>query len=127
MASEEITAATDVGSTTGQPSSSGGAQVCTWTDGGGKSAVVQLYPDPSRFAASREAFPMLYGAEVEDVPGIGDRAFYIAGTTDALPTATVSAQKGDFVTIVQVMEANGDAAALQSAALELTQRFLQKL
>jgi hypothetical protein len=127
MSSEEVGAAAGMRSSTGQRSTSGGAQVCTWTDADGKSAVVQIYPSAERYDQSRTAFESLYGGAAEEVQGVAEQAFYIGGRTGGIPTATVSARKGPTALSVQVMEMNGEPETLRGQALELMQRMAQKL
>lgn len=127
MSPGEVSAAAGIGEATGQSSTSGGAQVCTWTDANGRSAILQVYPTAARYEESRQAFQSLYGGQAEDVSGIGDRAFYIGGRTGPVPTASVSAVEGGTAISAQVMGMNEDAESLRSGALELAQRALQKL
>ena len=108
------------------PSKSGGADVCTWTSARGKSAIVQVYPTSSAYENSRSAFEGLYNAKSEDLTGIGDKAFFIAGKTGPFDTATISATKGTGVVSVQVM-GMGDSAAFRNEATELTKVVLGKL
>lgn len=126
MSPQEISAATGLADNTGEASVSGGAQVCTWTDSNGKAAVVQLHASAARYEQSRAAFESFYGGQAENVD-IGDKAFFISGKTGPLPTATVSAQMGSATISVQVMEMNGDAAALRGAAEELARQMLRRL
>lgn len=126
MSTQEISAVAGLGANTGEPSTSGGAQVCTWADSNGKSAVVQVHASANRYAQSREAFESFYGGRVESVD-IGEQGFYIGGRTGPLPTATVGARAGGAVISAQVMELGGDAAALRGQAMELARKLLQKL
>lgn len=126
MSPQEISAAAGLADNTGEASVSGGAQVCTWTDANGKAAVVQVHASAARYEQSRAAFESFYGGQAETVD-IGDKAFFISGKTGPLPTATVSAQTGSATISVQVMEMNGDAAALRGAAEELARQMLRRL
>jgi hypothetical protein len=122
-----VSAATGLGPVTGQPSTSGGAAVCTWTDAEGKSAIAQVFPSADGYQQSRQAFESLYGATAEELEGIADQAYYIGGTTGPVPTATVGALKGQTAASFQVMAMNADTTDLRSAALELAQRTLQQM
>lgn len=111
----------------GTPSKSGGADVCTWTSASAKSAILQIYPSTSFYDRSREAFEGLQKQKAEDLSGLGDRAFYVGGKVSVMETATVSAQKGNTVISVQVMEMQGAGAALKAEATALTKEVLTGL
>lgn len=127
LSAEEVSAAAGLGASTGQPSESGGAQVCTWMDANGKAAIVQLYATAARYEESRTAFESLYGGTAEALAGVADQAFYIGGRTGSIPTATVSVRKGRTAASVQVMAMSGDATGLRSQVMELTQQLVAKL
>lgn len=111
----------------GATSSSGGADVCTWTGPTGKTAIIQIYATARSFEQSREAFERMYAGQAEDISGIGDKAFYIHGKTASFPTATLSVVKGAQAASVQVMEPKGDPAKLKTEAVALTKVVVGKL
>jgi hypothetical protein len=125
LSAEEVKTATGIeGKAT--PSTSGGADVCTWMSNAGKSAIVQLYPYASSYENSREAFEGLYKTKSEELSGLGDKAFFVGGKTGPFESATISAMKGSNAISVQVL-GMGDAATLKNEATALTQVVLGKM
>lgn len=127
LSPQEVQAATGVEAGTGQPSTSGGARVCTWTDASGKSALVQIHAGPHRYEESRQVFQQVYGAPAEPVVDLGEQAFYIGGMTASFPTGTVSALQRGTAISAQVMGAGLDAATLRSQTTDLARATLAKL
>jgi hypothetical protein len=123
---EEVSAATGVAGEC-QAATSGGAQVGTWTDASGKSAIVQVHQTAARYEESRQAFESLYGGTAEELPDVGDQAFVIGGRTGPMPTATVGALQGATPISVQVMAMGGDPATLREQAIALTRTVLARL
>jgi hypothetical protein len=123
---DEVRTATGIDGS-GASSTSGGAEVCTWSDATGRTAIVQLYPTVDRYESSRQAFQSLYGGTAENLTGIGEEAFYIGGATSSIPTATVSARRGGSAVSVQVMGMNQQPAELREQALALTRTVLSRL
>ena len=125
VTAEELKTATKIEGA-GTPSTSGGAAVCTWYGGGG-AAILQVYGSASAYESSRTAFEGLYGGKTADLPGVGDKAFFIEGKTGPMSTATLSATKGSNAISVQVMGTGSDAAARKQAATDLAKVVLTKL
>ena len=123
----DVSAAAGLGESTGQPSTSGGAKVCTWTDAEGMTAVVQMFPGPERHPQARQAFEALYGRPADDLEGMDFEGYFIPGRTGSIPTATVGARKGGTAASFQVMSMTADTADLRSGAMELAQRTMQGL
>lgn len=123
----DVSAAAGLGESTGQPSTSGGAKVCTWTDADGMTAVVQMFPGPERHPQARQAFEALYGRPADDLEGMDFEGYFIPGRTGSIPTATVGARKGQTAASFQVMSMTADTADLRSGAMELAQRTMQGL
>jgi hypothetical protein len=121
-----VHAATNI-SADGQPSTSGGAAVRTWSDASGRAAVIQVHPTASRYRDSRIAFESMFPPPAENLPGLGDEAYFVSGTTGAVATATVGARRGDTPVNVQVMGAGESAAALREQAIALTRTTLDQL
>jgi hypothetical protein len=113
---EELKTAAGLDEATGQSSKSGGADVCTWTGASGKAVVVQVFPSAANYDTARAAFESLYQATAEEVTGIGEKAYYIAGNTGAMPTGTLVVAKGSTPISVQVMGGTGDAATRKGEA-----------
>lgn len=126
VTADEVSATTGI-SAEGRASANGGAQVCTWTDTSGRSAVVQLHPTAARHDEARGAFASLYGSQGEDVHGLGDRAYYIAGATSSIPTATIGVLQGQHALSVQVMGMGQAPDALRTQAVELARAVAGKL
>lgn len=126
LTADELKAAAGIEGT-GQKSTSGGADVCTWMGATGKGAVVQIYPYSSSYDNSREAFEGLYETKAQDVSGVGDKAFVMTGKTGPMETATVGAMKGSTPVSVQVMAAGAPSAQLKEEAIALTKLLLGKL
>lgn len=111
----------------GKPTKSGNADVCTYTGKDGKSAIIQVYGVAGAYDESRRQFETLYKGKAEDVPGVGDKAFFIAGTTMGIGTATLSAQKGATPISVQLIGMGVDAAKGKPALVALAKTTLSKL
>lgn len=109
----------------GTKSTSGGADVCTWYGAGG-GVIAQVYPYKSSYEGSRSAFEGLYGTKAADLPGVGEKAFYIEGKTGPIATATISAMKGSTPISVQVM-GSADAATRKKQASDVANALLAKL
>lgn len=126
LSGDDVKSATGI-EATGTPSTSGGADVCTWMAADGKAAVIQVYPTQERYDESRQAFESLYGTNAEDIAGIGERAFYVGGKTGVTETATVGAIKGSRPVTVQVLDVGGDPAALRRDATNLAHVLMSKM
>jgi hypothetical protein len=124
LTAEELKTATGIEGT-GSPSKSGDADVCSWFGGGG-AAILQVYGSASSYESSRSAFEGLYEGKTAELPGVGDKAFFIEGETSRMPTTTISAAKGSNAISVQIMGGT-DAAARKTAATELAKVALTKL
>lgn len=111
----------------GTSSKSGDADVCTWMGADSSSAVVQIYRSSASYEASRRAFEGLYKTKAEELPGVGNKAFYLGGNTASIPTATISVDKGGRVASVQVMAVGGDADKLKANAVALTKAVVGAL
>ena len=127
LSADEVSAAAGIGTSTGESYTSGGAPVCSWTDASGKGAIVQLHPTVASYEESRMALESLYRGSAEELSGVADKAFYIGGQTQSVAIATVSVLKGQRAASVQVMAIRGDAGALRSQVMALTQLLLPKL
>jgi hypothetical protein len=68
ISADELKSTTTIESA-GQPSTSGGADVCTWYGSNGVNAIVQVFPYASSYEQSREAFEELYEKKAEDIGG----------------------------------------------------------
>ena len=112
---------------TGASSTSGGADVCTWTGENGKIVIAQVFPSASSYDQSRTAFESQYGGTAQDVTAVGDKAFFIDGTTGRVPTGTLVAQKGSTPLSVQVMGGTSDAATRQGEATAIAHVLLGNL
>jgi hypothetical protein len=112
---------------TGQSSKSGDADVCTWTDDTGKSVIVQVFSSASSYDQSRTAFESLYGGTAEDIAAIGEKAFFISGTTSGMPTGTLVVAKGSTPVSVQVMGGSGDATTRKGEATAIAHVVLTKV
>ena len=121
---EEVSAATGVDAE-GESSSSGSATVCTWQDAQGRSAILQVYGNPNEYERSRATFEDFYDAAADDVSGVGERAFYIAGKQAVFSVGTLSAAEGGTAITVQVMSPTSED--LREPASALARTVLEKL
>lgn len=124
---DELQTAAGLVSATGMSSTSGGADVCTWTGENGKIVVAQVFPSASSYDQSRQAFESQYGGTAEDVTGVGEKGFFIAGNTGAIATGTLVAQKGSTPVSIQVMGGTSDAATRKNEAIAIAHVILGKL
>lgn len=108
-------------------STSGGAQVCTWTAPSGRSVIVQFFSSTSDFDASKQTLERFYEGTALAVPGLGEQAFSIGGKTGPFATASVSATKSGRFVIVQVMDPAASLETLQPEALDLTKPVLTRI
>lgn len=111
----------------GVASKSGGADVCTWSDASGTSAVVQIFPASRTYDEIRDVFQSFYESDVEAIADLGDQAFHVGGRTASMPTATVGARKGSTLVSTQLMALGGDDATLRGQALDLARAVLDAL
>ena len=123
---DELREATGIEAASGAASTSGAARVCTWAGADGTSAVVQLFQAPGSFEGARAAFEGLYKTAGESVD-LGGDAFFIAGVTGQIPTATVAARKGAGTVTVQIMSVGLKAPQLREATERLTRAVLGNL
>ena len=124
---DELKTAAGVDGGVGESSSSGGAEVCTWTGTNGKVVIVQVFPSASSYDSARSSFEGLYGTTAQDLPGVGDKAYYIDGSTGRMPTGTLVAQKGQKPVSVQVMGGTGSAEIRRGEATAVAHLILGKL
>ena len=124
---DELQTAAGLVSATGMSSTSGGADVCTWTGENGKIVVAQVFPSASSYDQSRTAFESQYGGTAEDVTGVGEKGFFIAGDTGRVPTGTLVVQKGSTPVSIQVMGGTSDAATRRNEATAIAHVILGKL
>lgn len=110
---DELNTAAGMRDAIGESSTSGGADVCTWT-AGGKSVVVQVFPSSASYDQAR-------AATAEDITGIGDKAFYMSDT------GTLVAMKGSTPISVQIVGAGGDAAMRKGEATAIAHLILGKV
>lgn len=110
-----------------EPSTSGGAQVCTWSAPSGRAVIVQLFSSDSTFDASRQSLERRYEGKAQPIPELGERAFSIFGRTGSLATASVAATRGGRFVVVQIMDPAGTAAHLTPETLELTRSVLPRI
>lgn len=125
ISAEELKATTTIEGS-GTPSTSGGADVCTWYGSNGVNAIVQLFPSVSSYDDSREAFEDLYEKKAEDIGGLGDAAFFLAGKTGPMETATVSVRQGARAISTQILGTNSPADQ-RKQAIDLAKLVLGKL
>lgn len=112
---------------TGQSSTSGGADVCTWTGENGKVVIAQIFPSASSYDQARQTFESQYGGTAQEVSAVGDKAFFIDGNTGRMPTGTLVAQKGSTPVSIQVMGGTSDAATRQGEATAVAHVILGNL
>jgi len=123
----DVKAATQLDVTEAKVSKSGNADVCTYSSAKGTTAIVQIYGVAGAYDESRRQFETLYKGKSEDVPGVGDKAFFIAGTTMGIGTVTLSAQKGSTPVSVQILGMGIDAAKGKPSVVALAKATLAKL
>lgn len=112
---------------TGASSTSGGADVCTWTGENGRIVIAQIFPSASSYDQARQAFESQYGGTAQEVSAVGEKAFFIDGNTGRVPTGTLVAQKGSTPVSIQVMGGTGDAATRQGEATAIAHVILGNL
>lgn len=127
MTMDELNTAAGLTSATGMSSTSGGAEVCTWTGENGKIVVAQIFPTAASYDQVRQTFESQYGGTAEPVTAVGDKAFFIAGNTGTVPTGTLVAQKGSTPVSIQVMGGTGDPATRKAEATAVAHVILGKL
>ena len=108
----------------GQPSVSGGADVCSWYSPSGN-LVLQLFPYASSYDNARTAFEDLFETKASPLSGVGDKAYYLTGKLSNMDTGTLVAAKGDKSISVQMLA--GDAARHKTQLSELANLVLSKI
>lgn len=124
---DDLKTAAGLDTATGQSSKSGGADVCTWTGTSGKTVIVQVFPFASSYDEARPTLESLYATTAEDVTGIGEKAYFVSGSTGALPTGTLVVAHGSNPISVQVMAGDGDAATRKGEATAVAYLILGTL
>lgn len=124
---DELKTAAGVEGGVGESSTSGGADVCTWTGTNGKVVIVQRFPGASSYDQARSSFEGLYAAKAQEVTGVGEKAYYIDGATGRMPTGTLVAQKGSMPISVQVMGGTGTPETRRGEATAVAHLILGKL
>jgi hypothetical protein len=124
---DELKTAAGVDGGVGESSTSGGADVCTWTGTNGRVVIVQKFPSASSYDQARSTFESQYSAKATDLPGVGQQAYYIDGATGRMPTGTLVAKKGDAAISVQVMGGSGTADTRRGEATAVAHLILGKL
>lgn len=110
---DELNTAAGLKDAVGQSSKSGGADVCTWTDGTGKSVIVQVFPSTSSYDQARTS-------AAEEVTAVGDKAFFT-------PPGTLVVAKGTTTVSVQVTGGSGDPAIRKGEATAIAHVILPKV
>lgn len=108
----------------GQPSVSGGADVCSWYSPNGN-LVLQLFPYASSYDNARTAFEDLFETKASPLSGVGDKAYYLTGKLSNMDTGTLVAAKGDKSISVQMLA--GDAARHKTQLTDLANLVLSKI
>ena len=127
LSAEELQSVAGIEGSTGSPSTSGGADVCSWVGSTGRSVIVQVFPSASSYESARDRVQGFYEATAEEVAGVGDKAFFIPGKTGFMDTATLVTQKGQTPVSVQVMGMDVDMATMKNEASAVAQAVLGKL
>ncbi|HUP49092.1 MAG TPA: hypothetical protein VNA04_09925 [Thermoanaerobaculia bacterium] len=127
MTIDELKTAAGLDSAMGESSESGGADACTWTGEDGKVVIAQVFSSADSYEQARQAFQTQYGGTAEEVTEVGEKAFYIGGTTGTLQTGTLVAQKGSTPVSVQVMGGTSDPASRKGEATAVAHVILGKL
>ncbi|HEX8274975.1 MAG TPA: hypothetical protein VF615_20235 [Longimicrobiaceae bacterium] len=127
LRAEEVGTIMGGGPLTGVPSTKEDVQDCTWMVGGGVAVIAEVRPDVARLESARRATEIVQRDEAQDLPGIGDEAFYVGGEAGPLAIATVGARKGSVAARVQVMSPEGDPVTLRNQAVELTRLLVPRL
>ena len=124
---DELKTAAGIEGGVGESSTSGGAEVCTWTGTNGKVAIVQLFGSTSDYDSARSTFQNLYGAQAQDMSGVGEKAYYIDAPTGRMPTGTLVAQSKAKAISVQIMGGSGSPDTRRGEATAVAHLILGKL
>jgi len=124
---DELKTAAGLVEATGQSSKSGGADVCTWMGTGGKGVIVQVHSSANDYESGRKTYQEFYKTTAEEVPAIGEKAYYMYSKGAAMGTATLVTQKGSTPVSVQVLSATGDANTSKGEATAVAHVILGKL
>lgn len=113
-------------SSPGKQSKSADADICTWSDSGGKVVVVEVFFDADGYEKSLRKFETVLKHIAQRVR-MGDDAFYLGGTTLSIPTAIVCARKGNVSFMVQVMGLGQEMEDLRKSAEMLARTMMNKI
>lgn len=128
LSADELKSAAGMnGADQGKPSTSGGADVCTWFSSDGKGLVVQVFPYSSSYESARSAFEGLYETKSSELSGVGEKAYFLSGKTGPMATATLVAAKGQTPISVQVMGGSGNDESRKTEATNVANVLLGKL
>ena len=124
---DDLKTAAGIEGAVGESSTSGGAQVCTWTGTNGKVAIVQLFSSTSDYDAARSSFQSMYGTTAQDLSGVGEKAYYLDAPTGRMPTGTLVAQAKAKAISVQIMGGSSAPELRRGEATAVAHLVLGKL